>query len=156
LWKIRRTPDPGQYEIGVSEELAVKKKLRTPNSVFKSPIDDRDILTNREGNPGPQYRIQAQKGKGVGQFGRSERWKADEYVGVKYGSGPPPGAYELDLDIRKIDVGERTFPRSRRMQERTDSGLDPGKYETRKRSFVKPSFNVKYDPDLKNPPKFKN
>jgi hypothetical protein len=157
IWDVRRrAPDPGHYEFGVDEALAVKRKRKRATPEFKSPIDDRDILTSREGVPGPQYMVVVKGGCGVGRFRRGVRWKDDEYIGdLKIVGGPPPGAYEVD---RPNTSREPTFSRmsGRRGQQEVGSGLDPAVYQRNQgSSFVKPSYNVRLDPELKVSPKFR-
>jgi hypothetical protein len=152
LWEIIESPEPDKYDKYLAERIKEQRKRRVPSPPFKAGPDDRDVLTNKEPNPGPAFRVRVGKKRGVRQFGRAGRSRGDgEYAGEVLPESPGPAEYSPRLG----DKSQGTIGRSIVFEFPTDTDrISPASYQDGDSKMVKPSYNVKFDPDLKKRRKF--
>ena len=148
LFEVVDTPGPGRYDTDTATRVATKRKNRIKSPAFASPASERDVLTNREPGPGPAYCIRPSSARGVREIAKAPRVRQTEYIGgLATSDGPSPDAYSPAPSTPRRNA---TIPRANRKPPVDDR---PAAYQAPS-SLIKPSYNVRFDPELKKHQKF--
>ena len=144
LFHSSSTPGPGYYETEFRDEIYKKRKLQHPNTEFLGE-KQRDCLTNPEPGPGPKFNTRTESRNGS-KFSKTPRFTDDKYLSGKFNENPSPDSYNIDRSITTPGAYISKIPN--RFDSKIESTLGPGSYEPKYDSMVKPSYNVKFDPQM--------
>lgn len=152
LWNVKITPSPGQYEENVAEKIERCVILRTASPAFKDRSERYKSYVKEDPNPGPGvYFAKQPSKKHYSKFNRDVRFRDDNFVGpMKMNDSPSPANYTVETETtRKRIVGGQKVNARRFEKSPQNSKVGPGKYGKLECDMVHPSYNVKFDPELK-------
>lgn len=152
IWDVQITPSPGQYEEFVAEKIERCLTLRTASPAFKDRSERYQNYVKEDPNPGPGvYYAKSPQKKHYSKFNRDVRFRDDNYVGpLKMNDSPSPANYTVETETTKKRVVGGQKVKARRFEKNSqNSKVGPGKYGGFECEMIKPSYNVKFDPELK-------
>lgn len=152
LWDINITPSPGQYENNLQDKIERCVVIRTASPAFKDRSSRYKFMVPEDPNPGPGgYFANKPEKVHYSKFNKDQRFPKDSYVGKeKINDSPSPANYTVETETTK----KRTVGGQKVKAMRFDSGpkntkVGPGRYGKVNCEMIRPSYNVKFDPELK-------
>ena len=153
LWGSNpETPGPSEYDPYSEEQIERSAVVRTPSPAFKDRSKRYEFMVPKQQNPGPGgYFAEKPPKKHVSKFNKDVRFREDNFCGpFSMNDSPSPANYTVETPLtRKRIPGGAKMNSSRFEKGPKNRKVGPGSYGIVGCEMLKPSFNVKFDPELK-------